>query len=168
MSVETEEVILTNSASKFDALLYQFIKLYDRLTVEHSLTTERELELIKNLEDLQEITLDLNNTTSKINSTIKELNQLELTLSAVIQSNVSAAIGNLRGNLLELSSRILDQRIMQYVEYCASNLHYAIDKIEELTKEQVKKDVKVFWMLLGIATLIGLLIGALIRLYIFK
>lgn len=167
MSVETEEVILINSASKFDALLYQFIKLYDRLTVEHSSTTERELELIKNLEDLQEITLDLNNATSKINSTIKELNQMELTLSAVIQSNVSAAIGKLRGNLLELSSSILDQRIMKYVEYCASNLHYAIDKIEELTKEQVKKDVKVFWILLGVVTLIGLLIGALIRLYIF-
>lgn len=162
MSVETEEVILTNSASKFDALLYQFIKLYDRLTVEHSLTTERELELIKNLEDLQEITLDLNNTTSKINSTIKELNQMELTLSEKIQINVSVAIGKLRGNLLELSSRILGQRIMKYVEYCATNLHDTIDKIEKLTKEQVKQDVKVFWMLLGVATLIGLLIGALI------
>ena len=89
MVTKTEEVTLTNNASKFEVLLYQFIKLYDRLNLEHSLTTERELKLIKNLEDFKEITLALNNTTSSINSTINELTQIELKLSAAIQSCVA-------------------------------------------------------------------------------
>lgn len=168
MVAETKEEILTNNASKFEILLYQFIKLYDRLNLEHSLTTERELKLIKNLEDFKKITLALNKTTSSINSTINELTQIELKLFAAIQSNVAEVIGRLRSNLIELSHRVLDQGLGQYMQCFSSNLHYAINKLEELMQEKVKRDVKVFLMLLVVGALIGLLIGVLIRVYIFK
>lgn len=168
MITETNEGPSTNNASKFEVLLYQFIKLYDRVKVEHSLTTERELKLIKNLEDFKEITLALNNTTSSINSTINELTQIELKLSAAIQSNVAEVTGRLRSNLIELSHRVLDQGLGQYMQCFSSNLHYAINKLEELMQEKAKRDVRVFWMLLGVGALIGLLIGVLIRVYIFK
>lgn len=168
MVAETKKVTLTNNASKFEILLYQFIKLYNRLNLEHGLTTERELKLIKNLEDFKEIILALNNTTSSINSTTNELTQIELKLSAAIQSNVAEVIGRLRSNLIELSHRVLDQGLGQYMQCFSSNLHYAINKLEELMQEKAKRDVRVFLMLLGVGALIGLLIGVLIRVYIFK
>ena len=40
MNTEPKDLELVNGVSKFETLLYQFIKLYDRLTVEHSLMNE--------------------------------------------------------------------------------------------------------------------------------
>ena len=96
METQAEEALLTVSASKFEALLYQFIKLYDRLTLEHSLMTERELKLLKNLEGFKEIILQLNSATTKMNITMVDLKTMDLKLSTVIKNNITEATDKTR------------------------------------------------------------------------
>lgn len=159
METQAEEALLTVSASKFEALLYQFIKLYDRLTLEHSLMTERELKLLKNLEGFKEIILQLNSATTKMNITMADLKTIDLKLSTVIKNNITEATDKTRKDLLDLNEKTLDISLRRCLEQYSSKLNYADNKAVELLDEKGKSDSRFALLLLIGCTLFGLIIG---------
>lgn len=168
MEIETEEAQLTVSASKFEALLHQFIKLYDRLTLEHSLMTERELKLLKNLEGFKEIVLQLNSAITKMNITMSDLKTMDLKLSTVIKNNIIEATDKTKNDLLDVNENTLERSLGRCIEQCSNKLHYAANQIHELLDERGKGDHRLAFLLLIGCALISLIIGLFMGASFFK
>jgi len=156
MNTEPKDLELVNGASKFETLLYQFIKLYDRLTVEHSLMNDRELKLIKNLEGLKETVEELNQLSPQIIEIIKDTTKQEV--NRIYQSLVTK-IDNIEQNINNVLDTILND--------CCNKLNAESNKITKLSKDcwdlnkKLVEDlslIKIFvLMLIGLAG--GLIIG---------
>ena len=137
MNAETEEVGLTNSTSKFEALLYQFVKLYDRLTLEHSLMNDRELKLIKNLEGFTDLMMELNNIITKTNNVAVEINKLDKKLSHVVRETIIVKINETCEVLNKTSSKVA--AIIKETNQDVFN--QAWERLSELIKETTRREV---------------------------
>lgn len=136
-----EEAELTTSAIKMQTLLHQFIQLYDRITVEHSLMTDRELKIVKNLE--------------KINETIVDLDQLSQQIKENVKEVIRAEVNNGLGEISNSNARSMDNRV---TEMCRklNNEHYHMQSMVQEYKE-IKRGFNLkLWI---IALLLGLTIG---------
>lgn len=153
MSIDTEKTVLTNDVSKFETLLYQFIKLYDRLTVEHSLMTDRELKLLKRLE--------------KLNELIERLNEFIPEVTKIIQDTNQQSVKKSWDLLSELTRTAIKEHLDRHLNYCCNKLHNATDNIGDLINEYGKVSIRFLAALIGLSILIGMVAGMIIGRYIF-
>jgi hypothetical protein len=103
-----EEAELTTSAIKMQTLLHQFIQLYDRITVEHSLMTDRELKIVKNLEALNETIIDLEQTTVR-------LDQLGQQIKENVKEVIRAEVNNGLGEISNSNATSMDNKVQKFV-----------------------------------------------------
>jgi hypothetical protein len=193
MSVNSEEIVLTNNASKFEALLYQFVKLYDRLTLEHSLMNERELKLIKNLEGFNETIKELNNSIINTNNALVEINNLDLKLAVVVHDNVTTKFEEACRSLNEIGSQVstiieetnidtvdqvwiklsrlieksIKQALSENLDFHNRALRETTNKFEEFIKEANQLGMKNLFLWLGFILLIGVILGMVLKHYVF-
>ena len=153
MNTETEEIVLTNSAGKFETLLYQFVKLYDRLTLEHSLMTDRELKLLKRLEKLHELIERLNEFIPEVTKIIKDTNE--------------QAVKQTWELLDELTRKSIKEHLDQHLSYHCNKLYNATDKIEDLTNDYGQVSFRFLVTMVGMSVLIGMIAGMILGHYIF-
>ena len=156
-----EETELTTNAIKIQTLLHQFIQLYDRLTVEHSLMTNRELKLVKNLESLKETIEELNQLSPQIINTIQDTAKQEV--DRVCRS-LFTKIENMQQNI----NNILDAKL----DDCCNKLNNESTKIAKLGEDcwqlTTELGVKSSWRMLFIFLLSGLVGGLMIGYVILK
>jgi DNA anti-recombination protein RmuC len=156
-----EETELTTSAIKMQTLLHQFIQLYDRLTVEHSLMTDRELKLIKNLASLRETIQALNQLSPQIIDTIQDTAKKEV--DRVCRS-LFTKIENVQQNINNIFDAKLDD--------CCNKLNSESTKIAKLGGDcwqlTTELGVKSSWRMLFIFLLSGLVSGLIIGYFILK
>lgn len=188
MNAETEEVGLTNSSSKFEALLYQFVKLYDRLTLEHSLMNDRELKLIKNLEGFTDLMMELNNIITKTNNVAVEINQLDKKLSNVVRETIIVKINETCEALNKTGSRVATiiketnqdvfnrawERLSELIKETTgrevdknlklyhSSFHEMTNKFQKTAKEYEQLFEKYGFTMMGVCVLAGVILGAIL------
>lgn len=153
MILEVEEKFLIDSASKFENLLHQYVKLYDRLTVEHSLMTDRELKLLKELERLYEVVNKLNHFSPEVAKIIHNTNQQSINqtweqLSALIRAEIKGHLD-------------------KHLNYHCKQLYEATNQLKILTDNYDKTCDKYFFMWLGVLIFLGIIAGMMIARYIF-
>lgn len=188
MNAETEEVGITNSTSKFEALLYQFVKLYDRLTLEHSLMNDRELKLIKNLEGFNDLMMELNNIITKTNNVVVEINKLDQKLSEVVCNTIIVKINETCQALNKTGSRVATmiketnedtfnqtwERLSELIKettrfevdknlkFYHTSFYEMTDKFREMAKEYEQLFDKYGFMAMGICLLVGFIFGGIL------
>lgn len=153
MREEAEEKVLIDSASKLENLLYQYVKLFDRLTVEHSLMTDRELKLLKELEKLHEV--------------INKLNKFSPEVTNIIQNTTQQVINKNREDLSALIKTLIERPLDQHLNYCSKQLYEATNKIKILTNDYDMTCVKYFLTVVSVGVLVGIIAGMIIGHYIF-
>lgn len=148
MSADETETQLATSSMKMQTLLHQFIQLYDRLTVEHSLMTNRELKIIKDLVKLTE-------TIEKLDLTITELQQLDQQLQVNVQESIRKEVKN---NFNDISNNIIINMDKQVTAICYAlqvehrNMQSMVHEYKEMQQTFSLRE----W---GIALLIGFVFG---------
>lgn len=155
-----ENSVLVNMPIKLQTLLHQFIQLYDRLAVEHSLMTERELKLLKRLEKLNE-------TLEHLHKTIEILNKFEPQVVKLMEELNQNSINELDVKLSEAIKVNIEKKLSNNLNYYCSVFREATNKFEEITKKQKETDENAFFMMLIIVGLICLLVGIIIGRYVF-
>ena len=130
MHTDQKGLELVNSASKFETLLYQFIKLYDRLTVEHALITERELKIVAKLENLDQTLIELNKKLVK-------LDQLGPQLTTDTASAINMAVSNNWEGLSKSIATNTERRISTFcidLNNASSKMRFIVDEYDNMKK----------------------------------
>ena len=143
-----EEAELTTSAIKMQTLLHQFIQLYDRITVEHSLMTDRELKIVKNLEALNQTIINLEQTTVMLDELGQQIKE---NVKEVIRAEVNNGLGEISNrNATSMDSKVSE--ICRKLNNEHNHMRYMVNEYEQIKRGFNLK----LWI---IALLLGFSIG---------
>lgn len=148
---------LINVPIKLQTLLHQFIQLYDRFSVEHSLMTDRELKLLKKLEKLNE-------TLENLNTTIVELNEFTPKVVTAIEEIVEKVYIKLSQLIEQTIERKLDNTFNDYYSIFSD----VRTEFKVFAKTNKTSETKVLILILVVVSLCSLFLGMVISYYFLR
>lgn len=158
--MDEENLALVNMPIKLQTLLHQFIQLYDRLAVEHSLMTERELKLLKRLEKLHE-------TLEHLNKTIEVLNKFGPQVTKTIELTINEVANEIYIKLADSIRRHIEQKLNDSLNRYSLVFKDATNQLEAIAKQKKEDDTVLFWLKLITVALFFLLLGMIVSRYFF-
>ena len=135
-----------------ETVLYQFVKLYDQLAVDHSLMAQRELKVVRNVEKLQDIAT--------------ERHELGPTIVTTIKNTTKQEVEQVFANIVNLVERSIDGKLKPSCNVLDATLVKLNEAMQDTQKIKEQLGLRNTWLLVLMSFFAGCLIGGLIVLVV--
>ena len=146
------EDIIKELTINLETVLYQFVKLYDQLAVDHSLMAQRELKVVRNVEKLQDIAT--------------ELHELGPTIVTTIKNTTKQEVEQVFANIVNLVERSIDGKLKPSCNVLDATLVKLNEAMQDTQKIKEQLGLRNTWLLVLMSFFAGCLIGGLIVLVV--
>jgi len=130
-----------------DEVLYQFVRLYDRWSLEQQLTGKREAEMLKSIESF--------------NETLEQLDALHVKIQNTIKISVREAANAVSLQIESDTGKYFRREVQKFIPTLDSSIHYANDVLQSYKNTLRSKDQNIFDYMIIAIFLGGILIGGM-------